>query len=347
MVDSSAPVPGPAGARRVCFSRTSTAPSRLAPAPIDAPPPTQAAGRGRRAAARHAASDPGSQPRVDVLIDGKPFTSYIWPTTLKKPVLYPLRPATGRGDAGLSARAAAGRARRPSPSRRALVQLRRRERPRLLEQLRRHPRRAGAARWARSSTARRKAKSGAARASSRAEGLGHARRQAPAARGHDFRLPRHGARRARSIASRRSPRSISEVSSPTTRKACSACASREPRAAVGQARDLHRRERQSHRGSGARQHGRHGPLHQQRGQGATPSGARAASGRCSRGRRGEPVTLAILDHPTNPGYPTYWHARGYGLFAANPSARRSSRRQGEAELHAWSPARTSCSATGS
>ena len=32
----------------------------------------------------------------------------------------------------------------------------------------------------------------------------------------------------------------------------------------------------------------------------------------------EPVTLAILDHPGNPGYPTYWHARGYGLFAANP-----------------------------
>ena len=22
--------------------------------------------------------------------------------------------------------------------------------------------------------------------------------------------------------------------------------------------------------------------------------------------------------PGNPGYPTYWHARGYGLFAANP-----------------------------
>jgi hypothetical protein len=33
---------------------------------------------------------------------------------------------------------------------------------------------------------------------------------------------------------------------------------------------------------------------------------------------GEPVTVAILDHPKNPGYPTYWHARGYGLFAANP-----------------------------
>ncbi|HEU0064521.1 MAG TPA: DUF6807 family protein, partial [Flavisolibacter sp.] len=30
------------------------------------------------------------------------------------------------------------------------------------------------------------------------------------------------------------------------------------------------------------------------------------------------VTIAIIDHPLNPNYPTYWHARGYGLFAANP-----------------------------
>ncbi len=29
--------------------------------------------------------------RVDITIDGRPFTSYIWPTTLKKPVLYPDR----------------------------------------------------------------------------------------------------------------------------------------------------------------------------------------------------------------------------------------------------------------
>jgi hypothetical protein len=33
---------------------------------------------------------------------------------------------------------------------------------------------------------------------------------------------------------------------------------------------------------------------------------------------GEPVVVAILDHPRNVGFPTYWHARGYGLFAANP-----------------------------
>lgn len=30
------------------------------------------------------------------------------------------------------------------------------------------------------------------------------------------------------------------------------------------------------------------------------------------------VSIAVIDHPKNPGYPTYWHARDYGLFAANP-----------------------------
>jgi hypothetical protein len=33
---------------------------------------------------------------------------------------------------------------------------------------------------------------------------------------------------------------------------------------------------------------------------------------------GEDVVLLMLDHPKNPGFPTHWHARGYGLFAANP-----------------------------
>jgi hypothetical protein len=32
----------------------------------------------------------------------------------------------------------------------------------------------------------------------------------------------------------------------------------------------------------------------------------------------KPITLAILDHAKNAGAPTYWMARGYGLFAANP-----------------------------
>jgi len=32
----------------------------------------------------------------------------------------------------------------------------------------------------------------------------------------------------------------------------------------------------------------------------------------------KPVSLVIVDYPENVNYPTYWHARGYGLFAANP-----------------------------
>jgi hypothetical protein len=35
---------------------------------------------------------------------------------------------------------------------------------------------------------------------------------------------------------------------------------------------------------------------------------------------GEKVGIAILDHPENPRHPVRWHARGYGLFAANPFA---------------------------
>ncbi len=31
----------------------------------------------------------------------------------------------------------------------------------------------------------------------------------------------------------------------------------------------------------------------------------------------EKVAIVIFDHPDNPGYPTHWHARTYGLFAAN------------------------------
>lgn len=34
--------------------------------------------------------------------------------------------------------------------------------------------------------------------------------------------------------------------------------------------------------------------------------------------KGENISVAIIDHPKNVGYPSYWHARGYGLFAVNP-----------------------------
>lgn len=39
--------------------------------------------------------------------------------------------------------------------------------------------------------------------------------------------------------------------------------------------------------------------------------------------KGEKIDLAIIDHPGNPGFPTYWHARGYGLFAANTLGQKS------------------------
>jgi hypothetical protein len=32
----------------------------------------------------------------------------------------------------------------------------------------------------------------------------------------------------------------------------------------------------------------------------------------------EKVGVTIFDHPSNPSHPVRWHARGYGLFAANP-----------------------------
>jgi len=33
---------------------------------------------------------------------------------------------------------------------------------------------------------------------------------------------------------------------------------------------------------------------------------------------GKPMSVVIFDHPSNPRYPTWWHVRDYGLFAANP-----------------------------
>ena len=32
----------------------------------------------------------------------------------------------------------------------------------------------------------------------------------------------------------------------------------------------------------------------------------------------EKISVIMVDHPKNPGSPTYWHARGYGLLLANP-----------------------------
>jgi Family of unknown function (DUF6807) len=58
----------------------------------------------------------------------------------------------------------------------------------------------------------------------------------------------------------------------------------------------------------------------------TSEGKRGDSAWSTRGRwckvfgkiKNDSVSITIFDHIGNPNYPTFWHARGYGLFAANP-----------------------------
>ena len=37
---------------------------------------------------------------------------------------------------------------------------------------------------------------------------------------------------------------------------------------------------------------------------------------------GKAIAIGMFDHPSNVGYPAYWHARGYGLFSVNPLGRK-------------------------
>ncbi|HKZ66995.1 MAG TPA: PmoA family protein [Chitinophagaceae bacterium] len=39
-------------------------------------------------------------------------------------------------------------------------------------------------------------------------------------------------------------------------------------------------------------------------------------------KQGKDIAIGIIDHPANVGYPAYWHARDYGLFAINPLGRK-------------------------
>jgi hypothetical protein len=44
-------------------------------------------------------------------------------------------------------------------------------------------------------------------------------------------------------------------------------------------------------------------------------------------RKGKVVGVAILNHPASINYPTYWHVRKYGLFSANPLGQGDFQRQ--------------------
>jgi len=46
----------------------------------------------------------------------------------------------------------------------------------------------------------------------------------------------------------------------------------------------------------------------------------------------EDIVVAIFTHPAGQNFPPYWHARGYGLFTANPFGRKMYTRDAEAPL---------------
>ncbi|MFB6173643.1 MAG: PmoA family protein [Halobacteriales archaeon] len=71
--------------------------------------------------------------------------------------------------------------------------------------------------------------------------------------------------------------------------------------------------------------------------GGTEWGSRAAWMALSGALSGGEVTVAILDHPGNPGFPTRWMARPYGLFAANPLGRAAFAPDAEPRSFAVSP----------
>lgn len=56
---------------------------------------------------------------------------------------------------------------------------------------------------------------------------------------------------------------------------------------------------------------------------------------------GETVGIAILNHPSSFRFPTYWHVRDYGLFAANPFGLHDFPGDGKADgSHTLSPGKT-------
>ncbi len=56
-------------------------------------------------------------------------------------------------------------------------------------------------------------------------------------------------------------------------------------------------------------------------------------------REGKVVGVAILNHPASINYPTYWHVRSYGLFSANPLGQGDFQRQSKYKKNPVQPLR--------
>lgn len=52
-------------------------------------------------------------------------------------------------------------------------------------------------------------------------------------------------------------------------------------------------------------------------------GTRASWVSLTASKGGEEISICMFDHPSNPGYPGCWHARGYGLFSLNNIGRKA------------------------
>ena len=249
-----------------------------------------------------------AQRRVDVLVDGKPFTSYIYPTTLKKPALYPLRTASG-------ALVTRGWPLDPRPGEPV-------DHPHQVGLWFDHGDVNGFDFWNNSNAipAERAAKMGTIvqRAVRRAEsgsGAGSLEvtadwvdAQGKALLREDTRFVFRAAAGSRTIDR---ITSLTALGDPVT-----FIDDKEGLIGMRVARAL---EQPSSNVPRLDTTGGTGHYRSSEGvEGDSVWGTRARWTMLTGVVAGDPVTLAILDHPKNVGFPTYWHARGYGLFAANP-----------------------------
>jgi len=259
--------------------------------------------------------------RVDVTVDGKPFTSYIWPTTLKKPTLYPLRAASG-------VTVTRGWPLDPRPGERV-------DHPHQVGLWFNHGDVNGLDFWNNSDAipAARRGKMGTIlhRAVRRADGgQGEGTLEVTGDWVDSAGKPllreetRFVFRAAEGLRSIDRITTLTAVGGPVT-----FIDNKEGLIGMRVARALEQPANTPEVFTDAAGHATTVPMLNNdgvTGHYRSSEGLEGDSVWGTRGRwtmltgvvQGEPVTLALLDHPKNVGFPTYWHARGYGLFAANP-----------------------------
>jgi hypothetical protein len=263
----------------------------------------------------------GADRRVDVTVDGKPFTSYVWPTTLKKPTLYPIRAASG-------ALVTRGWPLDPRPGERV-------DHPHQVGLWFDHGDVNGLDFWNNSDVipAARAAKMGtivhrAVRSSRGGQGEGTLDVTADWVDSQGKALLREDTRFVFRAAD--GLRTIDRITTLTALDApVTFTDNKEGLIGMRVARALEQPATTPEVFTDAAGHATTVPMLNNDGVTGHYRSSEGLEGDSVWGTRGRwtmltgvvdgaPVTLAILDHPQNVGFPTYWHARGYGLFGANP-----------------------------